>query len=112
MLIVLFILNIVKHRFHVWWRHLNGNGGETKGLGTGRPTRRYIIVGERRQRQSQHYKGFDETAQVVQLVQGPRRHHTYLVSCIICYGLEVDTMSVMQRILAARAPKIYSKMYI
>ena len=31
--VVLFILNIVKHRFHVWWRHLNGNGGETKGLG-------------------------------------------------------------------------------
>ena len=55
--------------------------GKLKDWGLGwRPTRRYIIVGERRQRQSQHYKGFDETAQVVQLVRGPRGHHTYLVS--------------------------------
>ena len=38
----------------------------------------YYCTEERRQ--SQHNKGFDETAQVVHLVQGPRIHHTYLVS--------------------------------
>ena len=51
------------------------------------------------QRQSQHYKGFDETAQVVQLAQGGHVViiHIYSVFiCIISYGLEVDTMSEMQ----------------
>ena len=71
--------------------------GETRTGWAANKTIHYYFSEE--QRQSQHYKGFDETAQVVQLAQGGHVViiHIYSVFiCIISYGLEVDTMSEMQ----------------